>query len=34
MNKNSVLELKRIRVGSYTLDSMKPGDLIEIKPKE
>ena len=32
INKNSVLELKRIRIGNYNLGNMKPGDLIEIKP--
>ena len=30
INHNSVLELKRIRIGDYKLNDMKPGDLIEI----
>ncbi len=31
---NTVLSLKRIRIKNYTLDDMKPNELIEIKPME
>ena len=33
LSKNKVLELKRIRIGNYHLNDMKPNDLIEFKPK-